>query len=161
MKNIINVNDIEWQESTHENFSHFRKSLSNNSAGKMIGTSLYKLLPGNKAFPFHCHYGNEEAIFILSGNGTLRLGDEKIIIKENDYVALPPGREYAHQVINTSNEELIYLCISTMIVPDVMEYPDSDKVGIMTGSPPGGEKTKKRQEFYQKNSAVSYFKDEK
>ena len=41
MKNIINVNDIEWQESPHENFSHFRKSLSNNSAGKMIGTSLY------------------------------------------------------------------------------------------------------------------------
>ena len=72
--------------------------------------------------------------FILSGSGTLRLGDEKIIIKENDYVALPLGREHAHQVINTSNEELIYLCISTMIVPDVMEYSDSDKVGIRASS---------------------------
>ncbi len=66
MKNIINVNDIEWQESPHENFSHFRKSLSNNSAGKMIGTSLYKLLPGNKAFPFHTNLPTDFRGYIVS-----------------------------------------------------------------------------------------------
>lgn len=55
----------------------------------MIGTSLYKLLPGNKAFPFHCHYGNEEAIFILSGNGTLRLGGSCILSLMNSIKSLP------------------------------------------------------------------------
>lgn len=78
-------------------------------------------------------------------------------------MALPRGREHTHQIINTSNEVLIYLCISTMIEPDIIEYPDSDKIGttILDSSSSGGEKNKKSQTFYQKNSAVSYFKDEK
>lgn len=106
----------------------------------MLGASLYKLAPGKKAFPYHCHYANEKAIFIISGKGTIRIGDEEVSIEKNDYIALPPGVEYAHQVINTSNESLEYLCISTMIELKVMEYPDSKKVGVMTGTPPGRKK---------------------
>ena len=107
----VNVDEIKWNESAEEGFSYFRKQLSIKAGGKMLGASLYKLLPNKKAFPFHCHYANEEAIFILSGTGTLRIGKKKIKITENDYIALPRGSEHAHQLINTSNEILIYLCI--------------------------------------------------
>ena len=162
MKNKININDLEWQESSHEDFSSFRKSLGNNAGGKMLGTSLFKLAPGKKAFPFHCHHANEEAIFILEGSGTLRYGNEKIAITRNDYIALPCGREHAHQVINTSDAELIYLCISTMITPDVTEYPDSDKIGVSTGTAPGGIKTENTfNGYYRKKSDVDYFDGEK
>jgi len=158
MSGKININDIEWQETCEGNFASFRKQLGLKAGGKMLGTSLYKLSPGKKAFPFHCHHANEEAIFVLSGNGTLRLGDKDILIEEKDYIALPRGRNHAHQVINTSGGELIYLCISTMIEPDVMEYPDSDKVGVMIGTPPGGEKKPEGYKgFYLKKSAVSYY----
>lgn len=161
MDSKINIEDIEWKESTQEGFSSFRKQLAMNAGGEKLGVSLYKLLPGNKAFPFHCHHANEEAIFVLSGEGTLRLNDQTISIKANDYVAFPCGTGHAHQVINTSNESLIYLCISTMIEPDVMEYPDSDKIGLMLGSPPGGEKNQKSHKgFYRKTSAVPYFDGE-
>lgn len=161
MNNKISIKDIEWQESTQGNFSSYRKPLGAKAGGKMLGASLYKLLPGKKAFPFHCHYANEEAILVLDGNGTLRINDKEISIHENDYIALPCGREHAHQITNTSNESLTYLCLSTMIEPDVMEYPDSEKLGVMRGSPPGGEKNQQSYKgFYRKNSAVSYYDGE-
>lgn len=157
----VNIADLEWLESTQDNFSYQRKQLGSVAGGKMLGTSLYKLAPGKKAFPFHCHYANEEAIFIISGKGTIRIGSEEISIEKNDYIALPSGIEYAHQVINTSNEFLEYLCISTMIEPEVMEYPDSKKIGVMTGTPPGGEKNiKSFKAFHQKNTDASYFDNE-
>jgi uncharacterized cupin superfamily protein len=43
----------------------------------------------------------------------------------------------AHQIINTSDAELRYLAISTMIEPDIAEYPDSAKRLMLAGSPPG------------------------
>ena len=59
--------------------------------------------------------------------------------------------------INTSDSELIYLCLSTMIKPEVMLYPDSDKIGVMTGSAPGGTKTSESfKAFYKKESDVDY-----
>lgn len=161
MTNKINIEELAWQELSHDNFSVSRKQLGMNSGGQMIGTSLYKLLPGKKAFPYHCHHANEEAIFVLEGSGTLRLHDTEIEINEGDYVAMLRGSEHAHQIINTSNESLRYLCISTMIEPEVVEYPDSNKIGIMASSPPGGKKNQKSYKgFYRKESTVSYYDDE-
>jgi len=158
----INIDEMEWQESTHENFCYARKQLGLATHAKMLGTSIFKLEPGKKAFPYHFHHANEEAILILSGEGTLRLNNKEILVQKNDYITLPRGPEYAHQILNTSDQALIYLCISTMIEPDIMEYPDSNKIGVMTGSAPGGEKTKASYKaFYRKTDATSYFDNEK
>jgi hypothetical protein len=40
--------------------------------------------------------------------------------------------------VNESDAELSFLCVSTMNHPDVIEYPDSHKVGVFAGSAPGG-----------------------
>jgi uncharacterized cupin superfamily protein len=42
-------------------------------------------------------------------------------------ICIPPGPEYPHQIINTSDAPLTYLSISTQEVPEVCEYPDSGK----------------------------------
>ncbi len=161
MKNKVSINDLDWQESSHGEFVVRRKSLSNSAGGKRLGASLYELAPGKKAFPFHCHHNNEEAVLVLRGNGTLRLPNKTIAITENDYIALPCGHEHAHQIINTSEAMLSYLCISTMQSPDVVEYPDSDKIGVMTGSAPGGAKTAESYKaFFRKGAAVPYFEGE-
>lgn len=161
MTNKINLQDLDWQPSGNDNFTASRKQLALHAGGKMIGASLYEVAPGNKAFPYHCHFANEEAILVINGEGTLRLNDEMISIKKDDYIALPCGREHAHQIINTSDQALTYLCISTMISPEVMEYPDSEKVGMMTGTAPGEKKQKDSQKsFYRKDSAVDYFDGE-
>ena len=160
-ENIMNVNAIQWQEFSANGFTYARKSLTDAAGGKMLGASLYKLMPEQKAFPFHYHYANEEAIFILDGKGSIRIGSDVYPITQGDYIALPKGSEHAHQVINTSDLPLTYLCFSTMIEPDVMVYPDSNKIGFIAGNAPGGAKTRDSvKAFFKKESEVGYYQDE-
>jgi uncharacterized cupin superfamily protein len=50
-----------------------------------------------------------------------------------DVIACPPGGlETAHQIINTSDvEALKYLAVSTRQSPELVDYPDSGKFGLM------------------------------
>jgi uncharacterized cupin superfamily protein len=64
---------------------------------------------------------------ILEGAGTLRVAGEMIPIRAGDVIDIPPGPEYPHQIINTSDAPLKYLSISTQELPEVCEYPDSGK----------------------------------
>ena len=161
MANIANINSIDWSETENGDFSCSRKQIAQAAGGKQLGASVYKLSPGKKSFPFHAHCANEEAILVLAGAGSIRIGHNIYPINQGDYIALPTGKEYAHQVVNTSDADLEYICMSTMLAPEVMFYPDSDKVGVMTESAPGGVKTTESfKAFYQKSGAVDYFSGE-
>lgn len=161
-KNIINVKDLEWKTSEHGDFAFQDKWLAEAAGGEKLGASLYKLLPGKKCFPYHFHYANEEAVYILEGSGTLRMNNEMIPITQGDYIAFPVGPEFAHQIINTSEHPLMFLCFSTMHYPDVIEYPDSNKVGVTAGVAPGGDYDKALlRARFRKQDAVDYFDGEK
>ena len=114
-------------------FAFRRKRLGAAAGGKGIGASWFELQPGKKAFPFHFHLANEEAIFVLEGEGVLRNGDEEHTVRAGDYIALPPGPP-GHQLINRSSAPLRYLAVSTMIEPEVAVYPDSKKTGVLSRS---------------------------
>ncbi len=92
---------------------------------------MIELPPGKTAWPLHYHHANEEAIYLLEGEATLRLGDERIRVQAGDYIALPAGPDDAHQLTNTGAAVVRYLVISTMTKPDVCVYPDSNKVGVV------------------------------
>ena len=79
--------------------------------------------PGCRAWPYHYHLANEEAVYVLEGSGTLRIGGEEISISEGDYVALPARAQAAHQIVNDSEVVLRSLCFSTILESDVMIYP--------------------------------------
>jgi uncharacterized cupin superfamily protein len=64
---------------------------------------------------------------VLEGTGTLRVAGEMLPVKAGDVIFIPPGPEYPHQLLNTSDAPLKYLSISTMEVPEICEYPDSGK----------------------------------
>jgi uncharacterized cupin superfamily protein len=76
-------------------------------------------------------------------------------------VALPVGESGAHQVVNDSGEPLRYLAFSTMIEPEVAVYPDSDRVGVLAGQPPGGD-VRKMTLFgqFRREDAVPYWEGE-
>jgi uncharacterized cupin superfamily protein len=57
----------------------------------------------------------------------LRVAGEQLPIKSGDVIFIPPGPEYPHQIINTSQAPLKYLSISTREQPELVEYPDSGK----------------------------------
>jgi uncharacterized cupin superfamily protein len=70
----INENDIEWGERDEGETAFRRKQLSDAAGGREIGCSLYELPPGKRSWPYHYHTANEEALYVLSGSGTLRVG---------------------------------------------------------------------------------------
>lgn len=102
----------------------------------------------------------EEAIYVLSGQGTLRLAGDTHSIEEGDYVALPADESGAHKVINDSDGTLRYLVFSTMDDPDVTVYPDSDKFGVYVGSPPGRTSDRSLDGYYFIDDSVNYWDGE-
>lgn len=142
--NVVNESSLPWAEAGHgARFHCLRKQLSAAAGGQKLGCSLYELAPGKSAWPAHYHTANEEAIYILEGAGTLRLGAREIAVARGDYVALLPIAAAAHRLDNTSDKPMRYLCMSTMIEPEVTVYPDSNKIGIFAGAAPGGPKEKR------------------
>ena len=136
---VVNVADLKWSGfSKGKRFGWRGVQLGAAAGGRQIGCSIYELPPGKQSYPYHYHCANEEAIYVLEGEGTMRLAGRRVPIRRGDYVALVVGEDGAHQVINTSKRPLRYLCLSTMSEPDVAVYPDSCKVGIFAGSAPGG-----------------------
>lgn len=109
------------------------KRLGAAAGAKRLGCSLYELPPGKRSFPFHYHLAQEEALYVLEGSATLRLGDQELEVAAGDYVALPIGPSHSHQLINESNAVVRYLCLSTLDFPEVAVYPDSNKVGVLGG----------------------------
>jgi uncharacterized cupin superfamily protein len=97
-----------------------------------LGCALHVVPPGKKAFPFHRHHVMDELFFILSGEGQYRWGEDTLPIKTGDLVAAPAGSK-AHQLINTGKDELRYLGISSAAATEVVDYPDSGKIGVMAG----------------------------
>ena len=159
---IVNTGEMEWKTGGNgERFVFEHKRPGAAAGGRQLGCSLYRLPPGKAAFPAHLHHANEEAIYVLSGQGTLRIGDSEYPVAAGDYVALPAGPSDAHQMRNTSADPLEYLCLSTMITPEVAEYPDSDKVGVMSfGSPTDKQPQPRLLKLFKGDSGVGYYDGE-
>lgn len=105
-----------------------------------LGYNITAVPPGKRAFPFHNHRVNEEMFFVLQGTGEVRIGEDTYPIRSGDVIACPPGgKETAHQIINTGAEELRYLAVSTKLSPEIAEYPDSGKFGVLAELPADAE----------------------
>lgn len=159
---IVNSDALAWEEISHgERYAFRRKQLALPAGGKMLGCSLYEVQPGKACWPLHYHLANEEAVFVLEGEGTLRMGERDYPLKPGDYVAMPLGKEHAHQIRNTSGGVLRYLCFSTMRQPDVSVYPETGKVGVFAGVAPGGDKTRYTlREFFFLQDGRQYWEGE-
>jgi uncharacterized cupin superfamily protein len=129
---------------------------------RKLGYNVTALPPGQRAFPFHCHHGNEEMFFVLEGEGELRYGDAVHPIRKGDFICCPVGGpETAHQIVNNSQGELRYLSISTMDSPEVCEYPDSGKLAVYARHEAKGDAPSAFFRFVgRKDAQVGYWEDE-
>jgi len=143
-KHIINVADVELQPrppqfaptgAAAQRFEARVGQIGRQIGAKKLGYNLTAVPPGKRAYPFHNHRLNEEMFYILEGRGEVRIGAETFPIRAGDFIACPPGGpELAHQIVNTGTAELKYLAVSTMQGPEVCEYPDSGKIGVLADS---------------------------
>jgi len=112
--------------------------LATGTAASKLGASIDVVAPGQRSCPYHFHHAQEEMFVVLEGIGTLRVAGEMLPLRAGDVVFVPPGPEYPHQLINTSDAPLKYLSISTRETPEICEYPDSGKYAAMARSTGGG-----------------------
>jgi uncharacterized cupin superfamily protein len=135
---VVNVAELEGKVAlTGTRFASTRKALGAATSARGIGCSWYEVPAGRSAFPRHFHCANEEAIYVLEGEGTLRLGDETLALTAGDYASIPVGPSHAHELVNSGTVPLRYLCLSTLHPAEVVGYPDSKKVLAQGAGAPG------------------------
>jgi uncharacterized cupin superfamily protein len=138
---IINIDDVPLMDRGNgKSFAVKHGRVGPQLALQALGCAVHVVPPGKKAFPFHRHHVMDELFYIVSGDGEYRWGDETLPVKTGDLVAAPAGGK-PHQLINTGRNELRYLGISSMGGVDIVEYPDSGKVGAAAGIKNGDFKT--------------------
>ncbi len=141
---IINIADLEFRPWGHgvampgqktgagAQFAAKLGAIGSKIGAQKLGYNLTVVPPGKRAFPRHSHRVNEEMFFVVEGAGETRIGDKTWPIRAGDVIACPPGGpETAHQIVNTGATDLKYLAVSTMQSPEIAEYPDSGKFGVL------------------------------
>ena len=128
-KLIRNFNEAEMKPA--ERGGHYEGAcgarLAQGTAALKLGASIDILPPGKRGCPYHFHYEEEEMFIVLEGEGTLRVAGEMLPVRAGDIMFIPPGPEYPHQILNTSDQPLKFLSISTVASTEICEYPDSGK----------------------------------
>ena len=128
--------------------------------GQMLGASVYVLAPGQKSFPYHFHHSNEEMLIVLEGTVTVRTPDGEQVAGRGDATLFNRGSRGAHQVSNHGSEEARILMISTMVEPEIAEYPDTGKVGVFSGRAPGAAGEANLWKYLDGSAEVGYFEGE-
>ena len=157
MKPLINIDELVYESHADGDFVGQYAVIGEKIGAKQLGFNISICPPGKKVCPFHSHYHEEEMVFILEGEGTLRFGKSEYKLRKGDFVSFPTGGpEVAHQIINTGQVDLKYFALSTKSPTEIAEYPDSNKVGVYVGTP--GARSLKA--LFKHDSAVDYFEGE-
>ncbi|MFB6236037.1 MAG: cupin domain-containing protein [Halopenitus sp.] len=156
----VNERDLDWSTVEGAETAFKRKQLGAAAGGEQLGCSLYELPSGERSWPYHHHTANEEALYVLSGEGTLRLDGDEHDLAAGDYATFPANDSGAHRVVNDTDEPLRYLLFSTMTEPDVIAYPDLETIGVFAGSPPGGDGERAIEGYYELDETVDYWTGE-
>ncbi len=152
-----NLNDPQFdEERDRDGFRARRARIGYQLGTERLGISQWDLQPGEAAYPYHLHLTEEELLIVLKGAPALRTPDGWRDLAEGEIVSFPRGEEGAHQLVNRTDEPVAFLAISTHGDPDIVLYPDSNKVGASERlSQGGGLRT-----FFHLDDAVGYYDGE-
>ncbi|MBH2996835.1 cupin domain-containing protein [Serratia marcescens] len=154
------IRNVEQVEMKHDRrpplYDSVGARLGTGTAADKLGASFDCVAPGMRSCPYHFHYAQEEMFIILEGSGTLRVAGEMLPIVSGDVIFIPPGPEYPHQIINTSDAPLKYLSVSTREQPELVMYPDSGKYQAMARSADGGQV----RYLQRPSTSLDYWQDE-
>jgi uncharacterized cupin superfamily protein len=133
------VDGLDWEDLSDRGNSFRRARISTGTVAEALGCSCYEVPPGSRTWRPHYHTANEEAVYVLSGAGTIRLGPdlEPVPLAAGTYVALPAGPAGTHDIAADGGELLRLFVFSTMNDPEITVLPEDGKARLSAGGTPG------------------------
>lgn len=142
-------------------FTWRRARLGGQAGSEQLGASLFELEPGAASFPLHLHHANEELLIVTAGRPTLRTLEGQRELGPGDVVAFPTGRKGAHRIDNRSDKPARVLIVSTMIAPELSEYPDSGKAYARSWAPGADPHPEKAELIARPDQNLDYMEGER
>jgi len=103
-----------------------KRSLGDYFVLSNFGVNIAQLAPGAISSLRHAHSSQDEFIYVVQGEPTLVTDDGETILKSGSCVGFKAGTGNAHQLVNRTQNEVIYLEVGDRSVPDEVAYPDDD-----------------------------------
>jgi uncharacterized cupin superfamily protein len=91
-----------------------------------FGVNMLTLKPGVWSSQRHWHSGEDEFVYVLSGEVVLVDDDGEHVLRAGDCAAFPKGQVNGHHLINKSTADAICLEVGTRSMDDFCTYPDID-----------------------------------
>jgi uncharacterized cupin superfamily protein len=118
-------------------FETRRARLGRQTGSEKLGLSLWELPPGQAAYPYHFHLGEEEILVVLEGRPSLRTPEGWREMEDGEVVCFRVGEEGAHQLVNRGDETVRFLAISNQQT-DIVVRPESNSISVFERRPEGG-----------------------
>lgn len=96
-----------------------------------FGVNLTRLLPGAGSALRHAHAKQDEFIYILHGNPILITDAGEMQLSAGMCAGFKAGTGDAHQLLNRSGEEVIYIEVGDRSAGDSAVYPDDDLQAVL------------------------------
>jgi uncharacterized cupin superfamily protein len=93
---------------------------------KNFGINLTRLAPNAMSSLRHAHTKQDEFVYIVQGNPTLRTGEGSLKLAPGMCVGYPAGSGNAHHLQNETMEDVLYLEVGDRTPGDEVTYPDDD-----------------------------------
>jgi uncharacterized cupin superfamily protein len=103
-----------------------RQRLGDAGGITQFGVNLLQLSPGAASSQRHWHSGEDEFVYVVSGEVTLVTNRGEEVLRAGDCAAFPKGVADGHRLINKSAEPVVCLEIGTRSGQDVCTYSDID-----------------------------------
>jgi uncharacterized cupin superfamily protein len=112
-----------------------RRRLGDAAGLTQFGVNLLRLKPGVWSSQRHWHTGQDEFVYVISGEVVLVTDTGEEILTAGDCAGFKAGDKDGHHLQNRSGADALLLEIGTRVADDGGEYPDIDMAFHM-GMPP-------------------------
>lgn len=91
-----------------------------------FGVNLTRLMPGAMSALRHAHTRQDEFVYVLEGHPTLITDEGETPLAPGMCAGFKCGTGNAHQLVNRSQADVVYLEVGDRTAGDVGSYPDDD-----------------------------------
>ena len=131
-RNLITRDEIEKiPVERKEHFLNGNAQVTNRSLGDLAGITgfgfhILEVEPGRDTTEFHFHHTEDECVFILTGQGCARCGDETFTVSDGDFIGYRRGG-VAHTITNPGDTMMRCIVVGQRQESDVVDFPDQKK----------------------------------